>query len=125
MAKWADVEGVLKQLKAELAEGGPVDFRSEEMSGCDATLLDVIEMLEEAPTVSNDPLKWEDLKDLIERPIYIIQLDDGEGYWALLYSVDDTNAVFASALAANDFGRKQWYNELWVAYRYPPEEENS
>ena len=125
MAKWVNVESVLKQLKAELGEGGPLEFRSEEMLGCDATLLDVIEMLEEASAVSNDPLAWEDLKDLIGQPIYIIQLDDGEGYWALLYSVDDTSAVFASALAANDFGRKKWYNELWIAYRYPPEEEDS
>ena len=74
MAKWVNVESVLKQLKAELGKGGPLEFRSEEMLGCDATLLDVIEMLEEASAVSNDPLAWEDLKDLIGQPIYIIQL---------------------------------------------------
>lgn len=123
MAKWVDVEGVIKQLQSELEDGGA--FRSEEMLGCDATLLNVLEMLEEAPAVSNGPLTWEDLKGLIGKPIYIVQLDDGEGYWALLYSVDDTRSIFASALAANDFGRKEYYNESWVAYRYPPEEENS
>ena len=125
MARWTDVEDVLKQLKVKLGEGGPPAFRSEEMAGCDAILLEVLEMLEEGPTISNAPLAWEDLRNLVGQPIYIVQLDDKEGYWALLYSVDDTSAVFASALAANDFGRKKWYNELWVAYRYPLEEEDS
>ena len=88
-------------------------------------LYGMMQLIDEAPTLTppNEPLTWDELGTMIEKPVYIVEMEDGKSYWALVYTVSDTGALLASAIDLNDYGARELYGKSWLAYRRPPEGE--
>lgn len=71
----------------------------------------------------NEPLTWNELGNMVEKPVYIVELEDGESCWVLVHTVDDIKALFVSAFDQYDYGNRELYGQTWLAYRRPPEGE--
>ena len=76
-----------------------------------------------APTLTppNEPLTWNELGNMVEKPVYIVELEDGESCWVLVHTVDDIKALFVSAFDQYDYGNRELYGQTWLAYRRLPE----
>jgi hypothetical protein len=76
-----------------------------------------------APTLTppNEPLTWNELDNMIAKPVYIVELEDGESCWVLVHTVDDIKALFVSAFDQYDYGNRELYGQTWLAYRRLPE----
>lgn len=76
-----------------------------------------------APTLTppNEPLTWNELGNMVEKPVYIVELEDGESCWVLVHTIDDIKALFVSAFDQYDYGNRELYGQTWLAYRRPPE----
>ena len=72
-------------------------------------------------TPPNDPLTWNELGNMMEKPVYIVELEDGESCWVLVHTVDDIKALFVSAFDQYDYGNRELYGQTWLAYRRLPE----
>lgn len=72
-------------------------------------------------TPPNEPLTWNELGNMMEKPIYIVELEDGESCWVLVHTVDDIKALFVSAFDQYDYGNRELYGQTWLAYRRLPE----
>lgn len=72
-------------------------------------------------TPPNEPLTWNELGNLMEKPVYIVELEDGESCWVLVHTVDDIKALFVSAFDQYDYGNRELYGQTWLAYRRLPE----
>lgn len=81
------------------------------------------EVIENAPilTPSNEPLTWEEFEAMINKPVYIIELET-RSYWALVHQVSDAGVRLTSAIDLHDYGSRGLYGKTWLAYRRPPEE---
>jgi hypothetical protein len=71
----------------------------------------------------NEPLTWNELGNMVGKPVYIVELEDGESCWVLVHTVDDIKALFVSAFDQYDYGNRELYGQTWLAYRRPPEGE--
>ena len=82
-------------------------------------------LVEHLPTLPppNEPLTWNELGNMVEKPVYIVELEDGESCWVLVHTVDDIKALFVSAFDQYDYGNRELYGQTWLAYRRPPEGE--
>ena len=69
----------------------------------------------------NEPLTWNELGNMVGKPVYIVELEDGESCWVLVHTVDDIKALFVSAFDQYDYGNRELYGQTWLAYRRPPE----
>lgn len=69
----------------------------------------------------NEPLTWNELGNMVEKPVYIVELEDGESCWVLVHTVDDIKALFVSAFDQYDYRNRELYGQTWLAYRRPPE----
>lgn len=69
----------------------------------------------------NEPLTWNELGNMVGKPVYIVELEDGESCWVLVHTVDDIKALFVSAFNQYDYGNRELYGQTWLAYRRPPE----
>lgn len=80
-------------------------------------------LVEHLPTLTppNEPLTWNELGNMVEKPVYIVELEDGESCWVLVHTVDDIKAWFVSAFDQYDYGNRELYGQTWLAYRRPPE----
>lgn len=74
-------------------------------------------------TPPNEPLTWNELGNMVEKPVYIVELEDGESCWVLVHTVDDIKALFVSAFDQYDYGNRELYGQTWLAYRRLPEGE--
>lgn len=85
----------------------------------------VMDDIDEMPTLTppNEPLTWNELGNMVEKPVYIVELEDGESCWVLVHTVDDIKALFVSAFDQYDYGNRELYGQTWLAYRRPPEGE--
>lgn len=85
----------------------------------------VMYCVEHMPTLTppNEPLTWNELGNMVEKPVYIVELEDGESCWVLVHTVDDIKALFVSAFDQYDYGNRELYGQTWLAYRRPPEGE--
>lgn len=83
----------------------------------------VMDDIDEMPTLTppNEPLTWNELGNMVEKPVYIVELEDGESCWVLVHTVDDIKALFVSAFDQYDYGNRELYGQTWLAYRRPPE----
>lgn len=83
----------------------------------------VMDDIDEMPTLTpqNEPLTWNELGNMMEKPVYIVELEDGESCWVLVHTVDDIKALFVSAFDQYDYGNRELYGQTWLAYRRPPE----
>lgn len=72
-------------------------------------------------TPQNEPLTWNELGNMMEKPVYIVELEDGESCWVLVHTVDDIKALFVSAFDQYDYGNRELYGQTWLAYRRLPE----
>lgn len=81
--------------------------------------------IDSMPTLTqpNEPLTWNELGNMVEKPVYIVELEDGESCWVLVHTVDDIKALFVSAFDQYDYGNRELYGQTWLAYRRPPEGE--
>ena len=82
-------------------------------------------LIKHLPTLTqpNEPLTWNELGNMVEKPVYIVELEDGESCWVLVHTVDDIKALFVSAFDQYDYGNRELYGQTWLAYRRPPEGE--
>lgn len=80
-------------------------------------------LVEHLPTLTppNEPLTWNELGNMVEKPVYIVELEDGESCWVLVHTVDDIKALFVSAFDQYDYGNRELYGQTWLAYRRLPE----
>lgn len=69
----------------------------------------------------NEPLTWNELGNMVGKPVYIVELEDGGSCWVLVHTVDDIKALFVSAFDQYDYGNRELYGQTWLAYRRPPE----
>ena len=85
----------------------------------------LLQAISNMPTLTppNEPLTWNELGNMIEKPVYIVELEDGESCWVLVHTVDDIKALFVSAFDQNDYGNRELYGQTWLVYRRPPEGE--
>lgn len=84
----------------------------------------VIEDIRSMPTLAppNEPLMWEEFEAMIDKPVYIIELET-RSYWALVHQVSDVGAMLTSTIDLHDYGSRGLYGKTWIAYRRPPEED--
>ena len=80
-------------------------------------------LAEHMPTLTppNEPLTWNELGNMVEKPVYIVELEDGESCWVLVHTVDDIKALFVSAFDQYEYGNRELYGQTWLAYRRLPE----
>lgn len=80
-------------------------------------------LVEHMPTITppNEPLIWNELGNMVEKPVYIVELEDGGSCWVLVHTIDDIKALFVSAFDQYDYGNRELYGQTWLAYRRPPE----
>lgn len=85
----------------------------------------LLQAISNMPTLTppNEPLTWNELGNMVEKPVYIVELEDGESCWVLVHTVDDIKALFVSAFDQYDYGNRGLYGQTWLAYRRPPEGE--
>ena len=83
----------------------------------------LLQAISNMPTLTppNEPLTWNELGNMVEKPVYIVELEDGESCWVLVHTVDDIKALFVSAFDQYDCGNRELYGQTWLAYRRPPE----
>lgn len=81
------------------------------------------EQVEHMPTLTppNEALTWNELGNMVGKPVYIVEMEDGESCWVLVHTVDDIKALFVSAFDQYDYGTRELYGQTWLAYRRPPE----
>ena len=118
MARMIDADEYERELLYDMTLHG------EQLSG-DTAYNRALVILTQMPTLTppNEPLTWDELGTMIEKPVYIVEMEDGKSYWALVYTVSDTGALLASAIDLNDYGARELYGKSWFAYRRPPEGE--
>ena len=85
----------------------------------------LLQAISNMPTLTppNEPLTWNELGNMVGKPVYIVELEDGESCWVLVHTVDDIKALFVSAFDQYDCGNRELYGQTWLAYRRPPEGE--
>lgn len=85
---------------------------------------DVMLQLDDMSTLtsSNKPLTWEEFEVMIDKPVYIIELET-RSYWALVHQVSDVGVRLTSAIDLHDYGSRGLYGKTWLAYRRSPEED--
>ena len=85
----------------------------------------LLQAISNMPTLTppNEPLTWNEPGNMVEKPVYIVELEDGESCWVLVHTVDDIKALFVSAFDQYDYGNRELYGQTWLAYRRPPEGE--
>ena len=85
----------------------------------------LLQAISNMPTLTppNEPLTWNELGNMVEKPVYIVELEDGESCWVLVHTVDDIKALFVLAFDQYDYGNRELYGQTWLAYRRPPEGE--
>ena len=85
----------------------------------------LLQAISNMPTLTppNEPLTWNELGNMVEKPVYIVELEDGESCWVLVHTVDDIKALFVSAFDQYDYGNRELYGQTWLAYRRPTEGE--
>ena len=85
----------------------------------------LLQAISNMPTLTppNEPLAWNELGNMVGKPVYIVELEDGESCWVLVHTVDDIKALFVSAFDQYDYGNRELYGQTWLAYRRLPEGE--
>lgn len=84
------------------------------------------QIVDRQPTLTqqNEPLTWDEMCAMGEKPIYIVELEKPQKrYWALAYQVSKYGIMLASTIDLNDYGSRELYGKSWLAYRRPPEGE--
>ena len=71
----------------------------------------LLQAISNMPTLTppNEPLTWNELGNMVEKPVYIVELEDGESCWVLVHTVDDIKALFVSAFDQYDYGNRELY----------------
>lgn len=89
-----------------------------------AQIIDMLveELESDAIIQPNEPLMWEEFEAMIDKPVYIIELET-RSYWALVHQVSDVGVMLTSAIDLHDYGARELYGKTWIAYRRPPEGE--
>ena len=116
-----DGNDFMRQLTLDTSKGHYGEF----MDGSEVayTSREIAKFVEDMPTLTppNEPLTWNELGNMMEKPVYIVELEDGESCWVLVHTVDDIKALFVSAFDQYDYGNRELYGQTWLAYRRLPE----
>lgn len=130
MARAVDLDKAIEIIEGKQKELCPVGrYGRNYVYGSDREKYDaweeIIDALENLPTLTppNEPLTWNELDNMIAKPVYIVELEDGESCWVLVHTVDDIKALFVSAFDQYDYGNRELYGQTWLAYRRPKEEQ--
>lgn len=112
MARWVDIDPVVKKIEYSLSLGGAGDYNS----GYDAALNAVLDDIDDAPTLTqpNEPLALEQLREM-EDPVWCVckTVEGFEGFWCLC------SHGYILTPARQIFDVKEIPH--WVFYRRPPE----
>lgn len=72
-------------------------------------------------TPPNEPLTWKELSNMVNKPVYIVELERPKrNYWALVHQVSDTGAMFTSTVDLHNYRSCELYGKSWLTYAYPP-----
>ena len=82
----------------------------------------VMQMVVHAPTLPNEPLTLDELREMNEEPIWVQNLEEPEkSQWRLLYW-DRGKYLVLQGISVRGYLMEE-YGESWLAYRRPPEGE--
>ena len=79
-----------------------------------------------APTLTqpNEPLTWEELKQMAGEPVYIVEPKKSisSAYWVLIDEVDEKSMWCVVGIGSACLNFYKTYGKTWMAYRRPPDE---
>lgn len=73
--------------------------------------------------MQNKPLTISELKNMIEKPIYVVEITTGREYWGIIKRITKDNLFFTTAVDFNDCAAFTLCGKTWLAYRYEIKEE--
>ena len=89
-------------------------------------IIDVILQLDDMPTLTqpNEPLTWEELKQMAGEPVYIVEPKKSisSAYWVLIDEVDEKSMWCVVGIGSACLNFYKTYGKTWMAYRRPPDE---
>ena len=76
-------------------------------------------------TQPNEPLTWEELKQMAGEPVYIVEPKKSisSAYWVLIDEVDEKSMWCVVGIGSACLNFYKTYGKTWLAYRRPPEGE--
>lgn len=100
---------------------------SEFESGFNQGLNQAMWIITHAPTLTppNEPLTWEELKQMAGEPVYIVEPKKSfsSAYWVLIDEVDEKSMWCVVGIGSACLNFYKTYGKTWIAYRRPPEGE--
>ena len=84
-----------------------------------------IDWVERMPTLTqpNEPLTWEELKEMAGEPVYIVEPKKAISSWMLIDVVDEKSMWCVVGFGSSYRNFYKTYGKTWIAYRRPPEGE--
>ena len=88
-------------------------------------IADVILQLDDMSTLTqpNEPLTWEELKEMDGEPVYIVEPKKAISSWMLIDMVDEKSMWCVVGIGSCYRNFYKTYGKTWIAYRRPPEGE--
>ena len=82
-------------------------------------------LIERQPTLTqpNEPLTWEELKEMAGEPVYIVEPKKAISSWMLIDMVDEESMWCVVGFGSSYLIFYKTYGKTWLAYRRPPEGE--
>ena len=74
-------------------------------------------------TQPNEPLTWEELKEMAGKPVYIVEPKKSISSWMLIDEVDEKSMWYVVGIGSSYRNFYKTYGKTWIAYRRPPEGE--
>lgn len=71
----------------------------------------------------NEPLTWEELKEMAGEPVYIVEPKKAISSWMLIDVVDEKSMWCVVGFGSSYRNFYKTYGKTWIAYRRPPEGE--
>lgn len=71
----------------------------------------------------NEPLTWEELKEMAGEPVYIVEPKKSISSWMLIDEVDEKSMWCVVGMGSCYRNFYKTYGKTWLAYRRPPEGE--
>ena len=81
--------------------------------------------IDSIPTLTplNEPLTWEELKEMDGEPVYIVEPKKAISSWMLIDMVDEKSMWCVVGIGSCYRNFYKTYGKTWIAYRRPPEGE--
>ena len=91
-----------------------------------AQIIDMLvdELEKSTLTQPNEPLTWEELKQMAGEPVYIVEPKKSisSAYWVLIDEVDEKSMWCVVGIGSACLNFYKTYGKTWMEYRRPPDE---